>query len=173
MKYCTQCGGKLNDDARFCSHCGTSCARQIRRESAASGAVRSRTSRGFFSGTVIPFLAGTAIGSVLVRMLGGHSHGEAHAAEGKQEHFHETLLHDEEYAGEYNEERDDYGIADSFAEDDEWEAEDDWENDAPEDYETSGDYEDSGSDYGFYDDSDSSYDDDDGYDDGYDDDYDA
>ncbi len=166
MKYCTHCGSRLGDDARFCPHCGTSCARQIRRESAASGAVRSRKSRGFFSGTVIPFLAGTAIGSVLVRLLGGNSHGEAHAAEGKQEHFHETLLHDEEneeYAGGYNEERDDYGIADSFAEDDEW------ENDAPEEYEASGDYEDSGSDYGFYDDSDGSYD----YDDGYDDDYDA
>ncbi len=170
MKYCTECGKRLENDARFCSGCGRPCEKVRKGKQPVPAMPGGRVHRSTFSDKVLPFLAGTAIGSVLVRMLGGNPHAETHAAEGQsQGYVHETVIPNEDHeydlrADEYEAKQDAYGAVESFDEAEEWEDEDDWDSDGDDEYGDSYD-EPLESDYDFYNSQDdySDYDDYDDY----------
>lgn len=111
MKYCINCGTRLDDEARFCSRCGKPCTIGDKQMSAASSdPVRSeqRVPQRSSSSGIGKFFAGTFVGAFLGHLFGSGSHSSSTShSEPAQEHYHETIVRDADYDND-----DDYGYAD-------------------------------------------------------------
>ncbi|MBR6268415.1 MAG: zinc-ribbon domain-containing protein [Selenomonadaceae bacterium] len=91
MAYCTNCGKKEEDNARFCSNCGKPIApaantRQAPPPSAPQGQQN--------SGWLRSFLVGTGIGMFLSNLFGHSSSASASSRPSTTEQHHETVIYD-------------------------------------------------------------------------------
>ena len=176
MRYCSNCGTKLETNMKYCPNCGKKCvAPPPVSPSVPTPPPRPRTSypsqrqssSGFWN-----FLAGTAVGTLFCSLFGRSSTASASPSAHATEHYHETIIYDHEDDESYGCDRMeepthsqgiDHGSSGMLYND--WK-QDDFDRDPyeTEDYDTDGHWEHDDYDDSFGDDPYDSYDSDDSYD---------
>ena len=117
--YCTNCGAKLDVDARFCGSCGKPCSNEIgSRQPVRNGNIMHRSG----SGGWWKFFAGGAIGAFLTQLFGSSHTTSASSYAEKAEQFHDTVI--------YHDDSDDgYSNTDNFHDNDDWSDNTDFDDD--------------------------------------------
>ena len=148
MAYCSNCGKKAEENARFCSNCGKPILPAANpRQSQPPAPVQGQEN----SGLLWSFLAGTGIGVFLSNLFGHSASSSASSSPSTTNQYHDTVIYDHHNSGNDN----------NFHER-AYENDGEWSDNNSDSFDGYDDYNDN-TDYNSYDDS---------YDDGFDNDYD-